>query len=145
MTMGYFPFKELVPELFCETLSFLESVAANEKAEPKSDGVKDDDKNQTAADDSTKAESKGGGDKIQYKLSCFRDNDDDYEGDDLLLKCLTLYFKQEVMTWVNQPPCSNESCKGNEDGKQMEGKGTRGPVDIRNPNKFGYYGVSTNI
>ena len=32
------------------------------------------------------------------------------------------------MTWVNQPPCSNASCKGNEDGKQMTSKETRGPV-----------------
>jgi len=32
------------------------------------------------------------------------------------------------MTWVNRPPCVNPNCKGNEDGKQMESQGTRGPV-----------------
>jgi hypothetical protein len=44
-----------------------------------------------------------GGDAIEYMTSCFRDDDADWEGDDLLLKRLTLYFKQEVMVWCNQP------------------------------------------
>lgn len=56
-----------------------------------------------------------------------RKDDVNYEGDDLLLKRLTLYFKIEVMTWVNAPPCVNPECKGNEDGKQMSNTGTRGP------------------
>ena len=37
-----------------------------------------------------------------------RDDDASYEGDDLLLKRLTLYFKLDVMTWVNNPCC--DSC-----------------------------------
>jgi peptide-N4-(N-acetyl-beta-glucosaminyl)asparagine amidase len=64
---------------------------------------------------------------LEYKTSYFRDDDAEWEGDDLLLKRLTLYFKQEVMTWCNQPPCSNPNCTGNDDGKQMESIGTRGP------------------
>lgn len=35
----------------------------------------------------------------------FRADDVNYEGDDLLLKRLTLYFKLEVMSWVNNPTC----------------------------------------
>lgn len=62
------------------------------------------------------------------KSPYFRDDDVNYEGDDLLLKRLTLYFKQDVMKWCNQPPCFNETCEGNEDGKKMESKGTRGPI-----------------
>ncbi|KAL7526287.1 hypothetical protein ACHAXR_001411, partial [Thalassiosira sp. AJA248-18] len=108
------PFKELVPELVCETearwRSYLNNSANGGDEEVKDDvGGKDDN-------------------DVQYKTSCFKDDDADWEGDDLLLKRLTLYFKQEVMTWCNQPPCSNPNCKGNEDGKQMESKGTRGPV-----------------
>lgn len=37
-----------------------------------------------------------------------REDDASYEGDDLLLKRLTLYFKLDVMTWVNNPCC--DSC-----------------------------------
>ena len=37
-----------------------------------------------------------------------RDDDASYEGDDLLLKRLTLYFKLHVMTWVKNPCC--DSC-----------------------------------
>lgn len=33
-----------------------------------------------------------------------KEDDVNYQGDDLLLKRLTLYFKQ-IMTWVNHPPC----------------------------------------
>ena len=65
---------------------------------------------------------------IVTKSPYFRDDDVNYEGDDLLLKRLTLYFKEEVMKWCNQPPCSNENCTGNEDGKKMEMKGMRGPI-----------------
>jgi len=61
------------------------------------------------------------------KSPYFRDDDANYEGDDLLLKRLTLYFKQEVMKWCNQPPCCNESCSGNDDGTKMESRGMRGP------------------
>lgn len=42
-------------------------------------------------------------DDVRYKTSYFRDDDAAWEGDDLLLKRLTLYFKQEVMVWCNQP------------------------------------------
>ncbi len=42
-------------------------------------------------------------DGVQYKTSYFREDDSSWEGDDLLLKRLTLYFKQEVMVWCNQP------------------------------------------
>jgi len=62
------------------------------------------------------------------KSPYFRDDDVNYEGDDLLLKRLTLYFKTEVMKWCNQPPCSNSTCTGNDDGKKMESKGVRGPT-----------------
>ena len=65
---------------------------------------------------------------VQCMTECFKEDDGDWEGDDLLLKRLTLYFKQSVMKWCNQPPCSNPKCKGNEDGKQMEAKGVRGPI-----------------
>ena len=61
------------------------------------------------------------------KSPYYRPDDVNYEGDDLLLKRLTLYFKQEVMKWCNQPPCSNGSCTGNTDGKQMQSTGMRGP------------------
>ena len=63
------------------------------------------------------------------KSPYYRDDDINYEGDDLLLKRLTLYFKQEVMKWCNQPPCSNETCTGNDDGKKMQTTGIpRGPI-----------------
>ena len=78
------PFKELVPDLVNETearcRSYLNSTADDEA---KVDAVEDD--------------------EIQYKTSCFKDDDMDWEGDDLLLKRLTIYFKQEVMSWCNQP------------------------------------------
>lgn len=81
------PFKELVPDLVCETeaqwRSYLNSNA------------KDDAKKDVVGDTST--------DDIKYKTSCFKDDDADWEGDDLLLKRLSLYFKLEVMTWCNQP------------------------------------------
>jgi peptide-N4-(N-acetyl-beta-glucosaminyl)asparagine amidase len=50
-----------------------------------------------------------------------RDDDILYRGNALFLKHLTLYFKENVMTWVNQPPCQN--C-GNQ---TMESRQTRGP------------------
>mmetsp|Transcript_3126 Transcript_3126/g.4505 ORF Transcript_3126/g.4505 Transcript_3126/m.4505 type:complete len:1057 (-) Transcript_3126:831-4001(-) len=62
------------------------------------------------------------------KSPYFRDDDVNYEGDDILLKRLTLYFKTEVMKWCNQPPCCNSTCTGNDDGKKMETKGIRGPT-----------------
>mmetsp|Transcript_13169 Transcript_13169/g.24217 ORF Transcript_13169/g.24217 Transcript_13169/m.24217 type:complete len:1061 (-) Transcript_13169:102-3284(-) len=102
------PFKELVPELVCETEAQWRFYLNN------------------TADGEAK-EASGEDDGVNYKTSCFKDDDADWEGDDLLLKRLTLYFKLEVMTWCNQPPCSNPNCKGNEDGKQMENKGMRGP------------------
>ncbi len=40
---------------------------------------------------------------IKYMTSCFRDDDANFKIGDLLLKRLTLYFKQEVMVWCNQP------------------------------------------
>ena len=64
--------------------------------------------------------------KIKLRESLRRKDDSNYEGDDLLLKRLTLYFKKEIMTWVNSPPCVNPNCKGNEDGKQMKNEGVRG-------------------
>lgn len=42
-------------------------------------------------------------DDVRYNTSYCRDDDAAWEGDDLLLKRLTLYFKQEVMLWCNQP------------------------------------------
>ena len=95
------PLKELVPELVCD----------NEK------------RWNVFLDGET-----GGSGPVQCKADCFKEDDGDWEGDDLLLKRLTLYFKQSVMKWCNQPPCSNPNCKGNEDGKQMESKGVRGPI-----------------
>ena len=32
-------------------------------------------------------------------------DDEKYEGDDLLLKRLTLYFQKDFMQWVNNPSC----------------------------------------
>jgi len=72
---------------------------------------------------------------IKCSKDLFRDDDAEFEGDDLLLKRLTLYFKQDVMKWVNQPPCSNPNCTGNEDGKQMTSKGVRGPVSDEEKNR----------
>ncbi|KAL7538660.1 hypothetical protein ACHAWF_006166 [Thalassiosira exigua] len=74
-----------------------------------------------------------GGDEIEEGPAAadsnpyFADDDLEWEGDDLLLKRLTLYFKRHVMAWCNQPPCSNPDCKGNEDGTKMTSKGVRGP------------------
>lgn len=88
------PFKELVPELVCETEDRCRSYLNNSStAEEVNDDNNDDD--DVAA--------KKVDEDIQYKTSCFKDDDGDWEGDDLLLKRLTLYFKQEVMTWCNQP------------------------------------------
>ena len=66
--------------------------------------------------------------KTKLRESLTRDDDVNYEGDDLLLKRLTLFFKNEVMKWVNSPPCTNLDCTGNEDGKQMKSNGVRGPI-----------------
>ena len=82
------PFKELVPELVCETEDRCRSYLNNSSTVE----VKEDDDAAKEVDED-----------IQYKTSCFRDDDGDWEGDDFLLKRLTLYFKQEVMTWCNQP------------------------------------------
>ncbi|EJK75569.1 hypothetical protein THAOC_02700 [Thalassiosira oceanica] len=98
------PLKELVPELVCDNEKrwnvFLDGVVV--------------DSNRSGP--------------VQCTTDCYKEDDGDWEGDDLLLKRLTLYFKQSVMKWCNQPPCSNPNCKGNEDGKQMEAKGVRGPI-----------------
>jgi len=50
-----------------------------------------------------------------------RNDDVLYRGNALFLKHLTLYFKEQVMTWVNKPPCVK--C-GNE---ELESRQTRGP------------------
>lgn len=88
------PIKELVPELVCETEArwrfYLSKTAADDGEEAKDGKIVD-------VDAGIKE------DAIQYKISCFRDDDAAWEGDDLLLKRLTLYFKQEVMVWCNQP------------------------------------------
>jgi peptide-N4-(N-acetyl-beta-glucosaminyl)asparagine amidase len=52
-----------------------------------------------------------------------RPDDSKYEGDDLILKRLTLWFKMDFMTWVNSPPCSFCGCNEN-----MVTLGTRGPI-----------------
>ena len=111
------PLRELVPELICELeerWTAYEKWSASKTKETVTTEVEED------GDDDNIA-------TIEYKTACFRDDDVEWEGDDLLLKRLTLYFKQEVMTWCNQPPCSNPNCTGNDDGKQMESVGTRGP------------------
>ena len=51
-----------------------------------------------------------------------KDDDILYTGNALFLKYFTLWFKQEVMNWINQPPC--EKCSG---GDEMELRTTRGP------------------
>jgi len=103
------PMELLVPELVCareaEWRSFL-----------------NDDDDDTAA-------AVGVGAATVAKSPYFRDDDVNFEGDDLLLKRLTLYFKSEVMKWCNQPPCCNSTCTGNDDGKKMESKGMRGPMN----------------
>ena len=48
-------------------------------------------------------------------------DDEDYQGDDLLLKRLAVHF-QSMMTWVNNPPC--EICGFNE----TKLRSTRGPI-----------------
>ena len=64
-----------------------------------------------ASDESTTA-----GDSPYMKPDDFK-----YEGDDLLLKRLTLFFKKQ-MTWVNNPPCS--VCGS----KKTKCVGMRGPL-----------------
>ena len=49
-----------------------------------------------------------------------KDDDDKYQGNDLLLKRLTRYY-QKSMTWVNNPPCSICGCT------ETQLKGVRGP------------------
>ncbi len=79
------PFKELVPELVCEDEARWKAYL-----------------NGTADGGGKKGEEEQK-DTIQYKTDCFKDDDAHWEGDDLLLKRLTLYFKLEVMKWCNQP------------------------------------------
>ena len=123
--------KELVPELVCDLESgwnsFL-SLGASDN---------DDDIANVAATSNTakKIEENNCGETktnvkndASFKNKYYRPDDTNYEGDDLLLKRLTLYFQKEVMKWVNQPPCSNSSCVGNHDGKKMENRSMRGPV-----------------
>lgn len=50
-----------------------------------------------------------------------RDDDFLYSGNALFLKRLAIFFQKDVMTWVNQPPCS--ACGGTD----MEFKEIRGP------------------
>lgn len=80
------PMKDLVPELVCETEArwklYMNKFAVD-------GGVEDGSINQA--------------DGLTCKTSYFRDDDGAWEGDDLLLKRLTLYFKQDVMVWCNQP------------------------------------------
>ena len=78
------PFKQLVPELVCETEARCQAYL-----------------NSTASADGAVNDGEGGG--AEYLTQCFKEDDADWEGDDLLLKRLTLYFKLEVMTWCNQP------------------------------------------
>lgn len=99
------PMELLVPELVCEREADWRSFLSG-------------DGNTSSA---------GAGENVT-KSPYFRDDDVNYEGDDLLLKRLTLYFKTEVMKWCNQPPCCNSTCTGNDDGKKMETKGVRGPT-----------------
>ena len=112
------PLRALVPELVCE-LEERWKVYGNWSTAKTEENGKPEKKNE---DDNVSIAT-----SVEYKTSCFRDDDAEWEGDDLLLKRLTLYFKQEVMTWCNQPPCSNPNCTGNDDGKQMESIGTRSP------------------
>ncbi len=90
------PIRELVPELVCETeatwKSYLDSCDAGNGA---------DEANEEGGEEVEAKISDGSG--IKCMTSCFRDDDADWEGDDLLLKRVTLYFKQEVMAWCNQP------------------------------------------
>ena len=83
------PFRELVPDLVCETEARCRFYLKNNNST------------------TTAITGDGGGeaneDGIQYKTSCFKEDDSNWEGDDLLLKRLTIYFKQEVMSWCNQP------------------------------------------
>mmetsp|Transcript_872 Transcript_872/g.1525 ORF Transcript_872/g.1525 Transcript_872/m.1525 type:complete len:111 (+) Transcript_872:192-524(+) len=77
------PIRELVPELVCETEAqwrlYLNKTADGE------------------------AKEEAAGDSVNYRTSCFEKDDAYWEGDDLFLKRLTRYFKQEVMKWCNQP------------------------------------------
>jgi hypothetical protein len=54
----------------------------------------------------------------------YREDDASYQGDDLLLKRLTLYFQKHGMAWCNNPPCVKCGCK------DTEGVGVRGPVTV---------------
>ena len=49
-----------------------------------------------------------------------RPDDGRYEGDDLFLKRLTLWFKLDFMTWVNRPQCFFCGCK-----EHMKANGAR--------------------
>ena len=91
------PIVELVPELVCETearwKSYLDACNAGGRAEEAKEEEEEDVECKANEDDA-----------IKYRTSRFREeSDSDWEGDDLLLKRLTLYFKREVMAWCNQP------------------------------------------
>ena len=103
------PFEDLVPET---------SLVIKDRCESFLNGIKESDEPRNTIVDNDA--------KLKLRDSLRRKDDLDYEGDDLLLKRLTLYFKKEIMTWVNSPPCVNPNCKGNEDGKQMRSEGVRG-------------------
>jgi hypothetical protein len=91
------PIVELVPELVCETearwKSYLDACNTGGRAEEAKEEEEEDVDGKANEDD-----------VIKYRTSRFREeSDSDWEGDDLLLKRLTLYFKREVMAWCNQP------------------------------------------
>jgi peptide-N4-(N-acetyl-beta-glucosaminyl)asparagine amidase len=56
-----------------------------------------------------------------------REDDVLYRGNALFLKQLTLYFKEKVMTWVNNPPCAK--C-GNADTTSRTSRGPTTPEEI---------------
>mmetsp|Transcript_18760 Transcript_18760/g.41735 ORF Transcript_18760/g.41735 Transcript_18760/m.41735 type:complete len:1089 (-) Transcript_18760:816-4082(-) len=66
----------------------------------------------------------------------FRADDVNYEGDDLLLKRLALYFKLEVMSWVNNPTCkecgdsNTTSCGMRGPTTEEETQGGAGRVEL---------------
>ena len=89
------PFQKLLPEWYAN-------------ADHRNDGV-DDDALRHMFPRRVFQSSDEDGTASQSHISPYaRDDDASYEGDDLLLKRLTLYFKLDVMTWVNNPCC--DSC-----------------------------------
>ena len=85
------PLRELVPELISEVEALWQQGSH----------LKNDDDDDDGGDGG--GEGGDNGSNIRYMVSCFKEDDADWEGDDLLLKRLTVYFKREVMAWCNQP------------------------------------------